>query len=70
MYLKAQRFSDSVEDFTRAIALNPKKGFAYLGKGTALKELGKYEEAIKTFSAGLKSDMEQPCLEKLGLLFF
>lgn len=62
MYLKAQNYESSIQDFARAIELNPKKGFAYLGKGTAEKELGKIDEAIKTLTLGLKSDMQQSCL--------
>jgi hypothetical protein len=33
-------------DFTKAIEVNPQKGFAYIGKGTSEKELGLIEQAI------------------------
>lgn len=35
MYLKSQNFEDAIKDFNKAILINQKKGFAYLGKGTA-----------------------------------
>lgn len=37
MHLKGQNFDNAIQDFNRAIQINPKKGFAYLGKGTAEK---------------------------------
>ena len=70
MYLKGQNHENSIKDFSRAIELNPKKGFAYLGKGTSEKQLGKTDEAIQTLTLGLKSDMQQSCLQKRGIIYF
>ena len=35
MYLKGENYENAIKDFNRAITINHKKGFAYLGKGTA-----------------------------------
>ena len=40
MYLKGHNYECAIKDFSKAILINPKKGFAYLGKGTAEKEFG------------------------------
>lgn len=40
MYLRGENFECARKDFMKAIEINGKKGFAYLGKGTAEKELG------------------------------
>ena len=53
MYLRQHQPHLALIDFDKAIKFNEKKGFAYIGKGTALKELGKADEAIKTFTNGL-----------------
>ena len=70
MYLKQHSPSLALLDFDKAIKFNEKKGFAYIGKGTSLKQLGKVDEAIKAFSKGLDTDMKQACLEKRALCFY
>lgn len=37
MNLKIQNYEEAIKDFNKAILINQKKGFAYLGKGTAEK---------------------------------
>ena len=53
--MKGLNFEHAIKDFAKAINSNPKKGFAYLGKGTAEKELGMLEEAIETFTVGMRT---------------
>lgn len=59
-----------MKDFTDAIKANPVKGFAFVGKGTCEKELGHFEEAIETFTAGIHTDMGHICCEKRGIVYF
>jgi Flp pilus assembly protein TadD len=44
-YLRQKRFADALQPFRRIIALNPKHDEARLQLGTALYELGRFQEA-------------------------
>ena len=70
MYLKGNNYECAIKDFAKAIKFNPKKGFAYLGKGTAEKQLLMYPEAIESFSQGINTDLVDACLEKRGICYY
>lgn len=57
MYLKNHNYECAIKDFAKAIKFNPKKGFAYLGKGTAERELQMFPEAVETLTHGLRTDL-------------
>lgn len=61
MYLKEEKYEKSREDFSRAIELNKNKGFAYLGKGTSEINMKLIEEAIRTFTSGIETDLAHVC---------
>mmetsp|Transcript_37289 Transcript_37289/g.47917 ORF Transcript_37289/g.47917 Transcript_37289/m.47917 type:complete len:331 (+) Transcript_37289:198-1190(+) len=43
------RFSDAIEDFSRAMELAPMEPDPYLGRGVAFEGLGEYEKALKDY---------------------
>ena len=53
-----------------AIELNKNKGFAYLGKGTSEIDMKMIDEAIKTFTSGIETDLAHVCYEKRGVCFY
>jgi tetratricopeptide (TPR) repeat protein len=70
MHLKLLDYESALQDFNKALLVNPTKGFAYLGKATCEVELGLLQEAVGTLTAGLNSDCMQTCLEKRGMCYF
>jgi tetratricopeptide (TPR) repeat protein len=48
----------AVADFNRAIALDPRSAWAYLGRGAVLGEQGKLDEAITDFDRAVELDPE------------
>lgn len=62
--MKLERYAEAIQDFSKAISLNPTKGFAYLGKGTAERVSGMLNDAMQTFTLGLETDLAEVCLEK------
>lgn len=63
-------YQDAIKDFEKAIKLNNLKGYSYVGKGNAQKQLGMIKQAIQTYSEGLNSDMRLSCYQKRGLCYF
>ena len=70
MYLKEENYEKSRHDFFKAIELNRNKGFAYLGKGTCEINLKMIEDAIKTFTQGIETDLGHVCYEKRGICYY
>jgi tetratricopeptide (TPR) repeat protein len=61
MYLKEEMYEKSRQDFSSAISISKNKGFAYLGKGTCEIKMHIIEEAIKTFTEGIETDLGHVC---------
>lgn len=51
---KKELFSDSIDDFTKAIELEPNTAFFYVGRGNAYGCMEKYNEAIKDFQKAIQ----------------
>lgn len=51
--LQLQNPTAALQDFTSALTLAPHLDEAYIGKGTALFQLGRYSEANDSFSQAL-----------------
>ena len=64
----------AIAHFDRALELNPEKEdlpSVYSYKGSCLKELGRYDEAIRTLELGRKEDDERPDLHNLlGVCYY
>lgn len=54
-------YEKSRQDFSSAISISKNKGFAYLGKGTCEIKMHIIEEAIKTFTEGIETDLGHVC---------
>lgn len=54
------KLSEAIQDFTRALELEPNYYFAYTNRGAALLEMGDAEAAATDFSASLKANARQP----------
>ena len=70
MYLKQEKYHLARNDFSLAVELNKKKGFAHFGKGVAEYQLGKVSEAIESFSYGVGTDNRINCLQKRGICYY
>jgi len=53
-------FSDSVEEFTKVIRINPDFSLAYVSRGAALMKMKKLEESIADFNHAIELDAEYP----------
>lgn len=51
-------FDDAIEDYTKAIDLDPCLAVAYYNRGTVLYRLGNYELALKDFAKSVELDPE------------
>ena len=64
----------AISHFDRALELNPEKEdlpYIYSYKGSCLKELGRYDEAIRILEMGRKEDNERPDLHNLlGVCYY
>ena len=49
-----QRHQEAIEDYDRAIRLDPDDAAAYFGRSEAKAELGRYDEAIEDFDRGVR----------------
>lgn len=50
LFLKLKEYKLSLQDFDRAITIDPKKHIAYIGKGDCLRLIERYEEARKMYT--------------------
>jgi tetratricopeptide (TPR) repeat protein len=53
-------FSESVEEFTKAIEIDPDFALAYVSRGAALMKIQKIEESIADFNHAIELDAEYP----------
>jgi len=53
-YAKLNKYERAIEDFSKAIALNPDDAEAYYNRGIAYAKLNKYERAIKDYDETIK----------------
>lgn len=53
-------FSESVEEFTKAIKIDPDFALAYVSRGAALMKMQKIEESIADFNHAIKLDPDYP----------
>jgi len=53
-------FEDAIEEFNKAIELDPNNPGYHTGKGLALHELHRYEEAIEEFDKAIERDPNNP----------
>jgi tetratricopeptide (TPR) repeat protein len=53
-------FSESVEEFTKAIEIDPDFALTYVSRGAALMKLNKIEESISDFDHAIELDAEYP----------
>lgn len=49
-----KRFDEAFEDFSKAIALNPKYGFAYMNRGDLYQQRGQLEQALSDYSTAVQ----------------
>jgi len=67
-------FESALEHFDRALSMQPETEdlpYIYSYMGSCLKELARYDEAVKALRKGLKEDEERPDLHNtLGVCFF
>ena len=52
------KLDNAIEDFNRAIALNPDDALIYFSRGRAFYQLKQYGKAIDDFFTGLKLDLD------------
>jgi tetratricopeptide (TPR) repeat protein len=55
-YHKLNQYEEAIEDYNKAIELNPKNAEAYNNRGNAHSELNKHEEAIEDFNKAIELD--------------
>ncbi len=53
-------FSESVEEFTKAIEIDPDFALAYVSRGAALMKMKKIEKSIVDFNHAIELDVEYP----------
>lgn len=53
-FIENEDYVKAIENYEKALELNPKDEKAWNNKGVALRELGKYEEAIKCYDKALE----------------
>jgi tetratricopeptide (TPR) repeat protein len=58
IHLEVYEFDEAIADFTKAIELNPKNPFAYVGRGEAYFNKYQYDQAISDLSKALDLDHE------------
>ncbi len=56
LFLKDGKFNDALSFFEQALLLNPNDPDLWNYKGTALRSMGRYEEAMKCFNKSLEID--------------
>jgi tetratricopeptide (TPR) repeat protein len=57
-HMKAGRYKEARDDFTRVIALNEEYSGAFAYRGSAYLELGQFKEALADFNQALKLDKD------------
>ena len=68
-YLQSSQWENALENCEKAIALNEKSDAAWYGKGSALKELGRKEEAVAAFKKVLEINaLNQDAILNLAIL--
>lgn len=55
-HLNTQKPEKALEDFNRAVSLDPNKADGFIGRGNTLNTLGRYEEAINDYNTALAFD--------------
>lgn len=55
MFLKLKEYKYALQDFDRAIAIDPKKQIAFVGKGDCLRLIERYDEARKMYTDAFNS---------------
>jgi tetratricopeptide (TPR) repeat protein len=55
-----ENFSESVEEFTKAIEIDPDFALAYVSRGAALMKMGKARESITDFDKAIATDPDYP----------
>jgi tetratricopeptide (TPR) repeat protein len=53
--LKLKEFKYALQDFDKAIAIDPRKQIAYVGKGDCLRLIERYDEARKMYTDAFNS---------------
>lgn len=64
-YFKAREFGLAVEEFTKAIKLDPKNALAYVGRGNAYQLLKQYRRAIEDFTTVIELIPKFPGIYKI-----
>ena len=55
-YLNLKEYQQALENYDRAIQLNPNEAVAYIFRGVAYYELGNYQQAIKDYDRAIQLD--------------
>jgi tetratricopeptide (TPR) repeat protein len=55
-HLNTNKPEKALEDFTRAVAIDPTKADGYLGRANALQTLGQYEASLKDYDKAIDID--------------
>ena len=50
LYLKLKEFKEALQDFEKAIQIDPHKQIAYIGKGDCLRLMERYDESRKMYT--------------------
>lgn len=56
LYLKVDQPEKSLDDFKMASSIFPEKGFPWIGKAEALRNLGKVKEGIEALNEALSTE--------------
>lgn len=48
-----RNYNAAIEDYTRAIKIDPKNAYAYYNRGISLDRKGDFDEAIKNFTIAI-----------------
>jgi tetratricopeptide (TPR) repeat protein len=55
-HLNTGKPDEALEDFSRAIKIDPQRADGYLGRANALNTLGRYEESLEDYAKALEID--------------
>ncbi len=69
-YAILQKREQALDDFNKAISLNPNYPPAYIGKGNILSDNEKFEEALLEYDKALALESSSITLCNVGILFF
>ncbi|MCA9068729.1 MAG: tetratricopeptide repeat protein [Planctomycetaceae bacterium] len=54
------RYDEALDNLNMAIRMNPQFAFAYWGRATVMKRLGKHESALEDFAEAIRLDPNNP----------